>query len=181
MSSLINIYEKYKLGCDKGRVHSYIETYDTILANYVNSKTVLLEIGVASGCSLKMWEDYLGNGVIHGIDLSPKPTILNESPNIVYHQFDGSNIELLHKTFHDIKFDIIIDDGSHALNQQMLSLCALYGKLNYGGLYIIEDIQKIEFVEYFKFLPDMRVVDLRDVKNRYDDIMVIYKKFNYRS
>ena len=38
------------------------------------------------------------------------------------------------------KFDIIIDDGSHASHHQQISLAILFRHLADGGLYIVEDL-----------------------------------------
>ena len=38
------------------------------------------------------------------------------------------------------KFDVIIDDASHASHHQQISLGALFPHLNSGGYYIIEDL-----------------------------------------
>jgi hypothetical protein len=42
----------------------------------------------------------------------------------------------------DCKFDIIIDDGSHNVKDQILTLSAFITKLKKGGTYVIEDINQ---------------------------------------
>ena len=39
------------------------------------------------------------------------------------------------------KFDVIIDDGGHTMNQQRTSLITLSPLVRPGGLYIIEDLE----------------------------------------
>lgn len=42
--------------------------------------------------------------------------------------------------FHDIKFDIIIEDGSHMTSHQQSSLGFFFSFLNPNGIYICEDL-----------------------------------------
>ena len=50
------------------------------------------------------------------------------------------------------KFNIIIDDGSHLLSDQLFSLNYFYKYLTKGGYYIIEDYK---FANYFKRNKDV--------------------------
>ena len=46
-----------------------------------------------------------------------------------------------------------------------------------GGIYIIEDIQsELEAKKLNEAIPNSKIVDLRGVKNRYDDLILVYKK-----
>ncbi len=52
---------------DKIRL-GYLETYDAILAPWVDKDVKLLEIGVHRGGSLKLWREYFPRGTVVGID-----------------------------------------------------------------------------------------------------------------
>jgi len=41
----------------------------------------------------------------------------------------------------NVKFDIIVDDGSHDMNDIKISLDVLFPFLKEGGLYLIEDLE----------------------------------------
>jgi len=74
--TLHQLYDKYydpKTGWpDKGTTHSYIEVYEEILAPYRKTAKNILEIGLMSGESLRMWDEYF-KGEVFGIDCSIKP------------------------------------------------------------------------------------------------------------
>ena len=80
------------------------------------------------------------------------------------------------------KYDIIIDDGPHTL--QSMQICAQYytSMLTDNGILVIEDVQDINWIPLIlKFFPQeyqqyVQVVDLRHIKNRYDDILIILDK-----
>jgi hypothetical protein len=72
--TLQEIYLKHKRGDwpDKGSVHSYIEFYEEVLAPYRRKAKNILEIGLMSGESLRMWSEYF-TGTVYGIDCDLKP------------------------------------------------------------------------------------------------------------
>ena len=54
---------------DKNTLHSYMDVYEKIFEKYRNDPVSMLEVGVASGGSLKLWKDFFKEGsCISGID-----------------------------------------------------------------------------------------------------------------
>ena len=181
MKPLKDIYEKYKqenkmAGCgDKGTLHYYIESYDKLFNDYRELPINILEIGVAQGDSLKMWKEYFPHGNVYGIDVELPKSI----PGI--HMCECSQIDQqkLHDIFKDVAFDIIIDDGSHKIQHQLLSAKYLWNKLKVGGLYVIEDIQEPDLdipTLSLGFRKPTEVIDTRNTSKRYDDILMVWKK-----
>ena len=71
MSLLDELALKY--GTDKGsQYHNYCNKYDKILFPLREKFTNILEIGVANGSSVRMWEEYFPNATIHGVDFTPE-------------------------------------------------------------------------------------------------------------
>ncbi len=164
------------IGCnDKGGTHSYLETYDTLLEPYKNGST-LLEIGLALGDSIKLWDEYFKDSIIVGADLS----IVFQNPgyknNVILIEGDATKPSFLN-LIEGFTFDIIIDDGSHMENDQVDTFNLLKHKMNPGGVYIIEDILSLDSNrERFTSLhPNCEIIDLRKVKGRFDDVLIIYK------
>ena len=61
----------------------------------------------------------------------------------------------------DIKFDIIIEDASHMLKDQIISLFMLFKSLQSGGLFIIEEIdfpEKREDMRINQNQPDLKTI-----------------------
>lgn len=125
--------------------HNYCEVYDTLFRSFKNEVKNVLEIGTSEAASLRMWRDYFVNANIHGIDIVD----FNENNSgklgerVFAHKCDQTSKEqllvLMEKL--NVKFDILIDDGSHAMNDILFSLDVLFPFLKDGGLYIIEDIE----------------------------------------
>lgn len=184
MKSLLQIYNEQKVGDwpDKNSTHSYVPVYENILAPYRNCST-MLEIGLFSGESLKMWYEYF-EGEVYGIDCSETPHdgMADLRPMI---QSGKYNIEILDATdknqvdmvFGYMRFDVIIEDGPHDAESQIKIYNNFKDKLNPGSLYIIEDIENIDVSrEMFHNIDptkEVTILDRRHVKSRFDDVLII--------
>ena len=81
---------------------------------------------------------------------------------------------------HSTRADFAIDDGPHSLASQQRFLELYLPLLNDGGIAVIEDIQDYSRFDSLTALVGedytYEIVDLRGVKGRYDDLMlVVYK------
>jgi hypothetical protein len=186
--TLQEIYEDLKsqgFETDKGSVHSYIEVYEEILSPYRETAKHILEIGVFQGNSLRMWSHYF-KGTVYGVDCDIKPhggladlTGMIETGFYNIEIFDATNPELVKEHFGSIKFDVIVEDASHSIEQQV-ELYNLYKNyLTDNGIYIIEDIQDLDkdrnVFENLDNSKEITILDRRNIKNRYDDVLVIIK------
>lgn len=137
----------YELCCkyetDKGNVHRYDVAYSQLLKPYLklNRSIRLLEIGVASGASIQVWNDYFYKPQIFGIDIDPM-TKKYESENCKIYIGDQANQEFLQEVIRQTsgKWDIVIDDGGHLMHQQQISYEVLWPHIVPGGMYVIEDL-----------------------------------------
>ena len=170
-------------GSDKGSIHSYLPVYEKILAPYRETANNVLEIGIFRGHSLLMWEEYFANAVVYGMDCEVRPhggmanlteMIKSDLHNIII--MDAENEKEIEKRFGGGKLDVIIEDANHSTEQQ-LNLYRIWKEyLAPGGIYIIEDVQDLDTDR--KLFEDLggEVIDLRNVKGRYDDCLIIFRK-----
>jgi len=135
--NLLEIFKKYKT--DKCIYHDYHIPYEENFEFMRNDNIKLLEIGVRDCNSLRSWKEYFSNGSIYGMDIDPScEKFEKEGFNIIIG--DQGNEEDLRK-FGDIKFDIIIDDGSHFTEHMISTFKFMFDNyLNPGGVYAIEDL-----------------------------------------
>jgi hypothetical protein len=95
--------------------------------------------------------------------------------------FTNESVEFLKEKYSE-GFDIIVEDGPHTLESQIFALREYPKLLKKGGILVIEDIQKFEYCDVLLSLEldfeyeSLEVVDLRENKNRYDDLLVVLKK-----
>jgi len=114
-----------------------------LFASYASHAVNLLEVGVQNGGSLDVWASYFAKGSkIVGCDVNPLCAALQfESDAVQLVVGDVNQIETQCTIFaHAPAFDIVIDDGSHTSPDIIQSFCALFGRVNDGGLYVVEDL-----------------------------------------
>ena len=176
---------------DKNTAHSYLDLYQELLSSRKNSAKSVLEVGIHLGGSIKLWYDFFPNATIHALDILHLNEIADDLKNINRIQlYTSTNVydeTFLKKTFIDknLKFDFMLDDGPHTLETQK-EFIRLYSQLmTDDGILIIEDIQSWDCMTVLvKQVPEIlkpyiMLYDLRNKKNRYDDLVfVIDKKQN---
>ena len=168
---------------DKGTLHCYLPVYDEIMLPYRRKATDILEIGVQFGGSMTLWVNYFTRAHIHGIDPTDQLIYpIKSNKRCTYYNADGYNQEFITKTFKENSMDIIIDDGPHTLDS-MLSFAKIFPSyLKSGGLLIIEDIPSMEWIPIIESYIDKnlmhktKIIDLRSIKNRFDDLIYIAYK-----
>lgn len=119
----------------------YFELYERHFSHFVGREVNVLEIGIYSGGSLGMWRDYFGPGChIYGVDIEPACRAYAGERTDVFigDQADrGFWRELRGQT---PQFDIVIDDGGHLPEQQIVTLEEVLPHVKPGGVYLCEDV-----------------------------------------
>ena len=137
-----SLYEHFLNSKEKklDKWHHYFDIYEENFKKYKDKDITLLEIGVFRGASLRMWKEYFGkNSKIYGIDINPECKKY-EIENIKVICGNQSDPEFLKGVISEIgKPDIIIDDGGHTSNQQIVSYETLYNLMKEEGIYVVED------------------------------------------
>ena len=124
----------------------YFEAYEMQLRRFRNCDgCTLVEIGIYSGGSMRMWRWWLGEKAnIIGIDLSNSTLVYDGNPEYgsprIFAGDQGS--KAFWQAFHEQvpSYDILIDDGGHAPQLQLPTLLAAWPHLAPGGVYVCEDL-----------------------------------------
>ncbi len=139
MKQLSELAKNFKT--DKGiGLHEYTEVYDDYFDKIKNDKMNFLEIGVFTGESLKMWEAYLPNSTIIGLDINPDCAQYVGGRRKVYIGSQTDEVLLYTTCKENAPISVIIDDGSHNWDHQIITFRAAFPLLKPGGLYFIEDL-----------------------------------------
>jgi SAM-dependent methyltransferase len=126
------------------RIHKwmhYFEIYDRHFARFRGRAPVVVEFGVSQGGSLRMWKDYFGAGTrLVGIDINPECRRFEEEGVriVIGDQADRGFLRELASTLPPI--DILIDDGGHAMEQQIATFEELFAHVQPNGVYLCEDL-----------------------------------------
>jgi predicted O-methyltransferase YrrM len=180
----VNLEINPNYGTDKGSPKSYIdEFYENKFEQFRNKSIVLVEIGVRSGASLKLWSEYFSkNTKIYGLDnlddknnhSVPINKDWTSSNNVEYIVCDAYAEDNANKIG---KIDILIDDGPHTFESHVKLLDLYIDKINPGGLIVIEDIS-YDPNKIYQYLPD----NLKETSyvcdyGGYDDRLIIVEGF----
>jgi len=204
MNELRNFFEQNQ-GRLINKFDHYFDVYERYFSQFRNKKITIVEIGVYQGGSLQMWRNYFGKeATIWGIDIDPRCKSLEEENThiLIGSQEDPQFLKSIIDKIGII--DILIDDGGHTQNQQIISFEELYKQVNPdGGIYLCEDVhtsymnvyggghnRKDSFIEYSKIKVDqlnahyseqssLMVNEITKTTNSihfYDSIVVFEKK-----
>lgn len=145
-------YQAYKNSPYKSKKHTtYFDVYDKLFAPYVGKKITFIEIGVLGGGSLFMWREFFGpQARIIGVELNPDAKRWEEEG---FEIFIGSQSdpEFLKKLVEEVgEIDILLDDGGHTYEQQIVTTECLLPHIRDGGLLVVEDTHT-SYMEGFGF------------------------------
>lgn len=134
------VFQKYN--SDKSGYHTYENVYGSLFNDRSLVKNVL-EVGIHLGASLKAWKDLFPNANIIGLENNVERFFTEKRIHSMY--IDQSIIQ----TFVDFKsvmrgtkFDFIIDDGCHYLQETKDTFHQLLPMLEINGWFIVEDIRE---------------------------------------
>ncbi len=163
---------------NKIQAHGYSKFYQDIFYPIKNEVLNIIEIGSFYGNASAALFFYFKKSKIYGADINPdmfrykadrlKSLFVNSS------SLSSIKNELINK---NIKFDIIIEDASHMLKDQIISLFYLFPILNKGGYFIVEELDFPETREDMRVnhhAPDLKTILLsalekKDFKSSYID------------
>jgi len=127
----------------------YFPIYERHFSWYRNKSLVFLEIGVAGGGSLAMWQRFFGPfAKIVGIDIAEECR-QHEAPGIFVRIGDQGDEKFLAKIIEEFGVpDVVLDDGSHRMEHIARSFNFLYPKLPKNGIYAVEDLHTAYWEEF---------------------------------
>jgi cephalosporin hydroxylase len=163
----LEIFRSYKRSKYLSIKHSsYFHVYEELLAKYRGRTFTFIEIGVLNGGSLFMWRDYFGPAArIIGIDINPDAKKWEKDGFEIFlgSQSDEKFWDELFSAIGDV--DVVLDDGGHTNDQQIVTTEKCIPHIKDGGLLIVEDTHasyltsfgnpsKYSFINYCKTLID---------------------------
>ena len=152
LSSLFNSY-----GSDKAAKHDYFLVYSDFFDELgPNKKLKVLEIGMGTnnphlistmgvngkpGASLRAFRDALPFADIYGADIDKNILFEEERIKTAWvDQFEQDSFIAMTDSLGEKKFNLIIDDGLHAVSANLNSLIFSINSLEEGGIFVVEDI-----------------------------------------
>jgi SAM-dependent methyltransferase len=137
--SIMELYLNLEKSCSKWS--GYFDVYERHLNKFIGKSPRILEVGIQNGGSIELWLKYFGAGtkvIAVDIDEGCRRHRYNGNVEIIIGDQGDENFwsDLLSKQG---KFDIVIDDGSHIMDHQIITMNRVFPHVNDGGVYICED------------------------------------------
>ncbi len=146
-------------GSDKSTLHNYTVFYNFLFNDIKQEVKNVFELGLGwqpnSGASHRGWREYFNNANIYGAEIDSNVLFTEERIHTFYcDQTNKSDIDNLwsNKDLLNIELDIIIDDGYHNYNANIIFFENSFRKLKKNGYYIIEDILNDEIFLFEEYL-----------------------------
>jgi hypothetical protein len=142
---LYDYFASYTEGPGIWKPVQYFGPYHRHLGRYVGRPVTVLEIGVYSGGSLRMWRDYFGSQAhVYGVDIEPEcRQHTDERIDVVIG--DQSDPAFWAESLAALpELDVVIDDGGHEPQHQIPTFEAVLGHIRRGGTYICEDLGGVD-------------------------------------
>jgi hypothetical protein len=194
-------------GSDKGRIniesswHNYTTLYYELFKSLQNDKLRIFELGLGTnninipsnmglngkpGASLYGWSEFFINSDIFGADIDRE--ILFNTNKIKTFYCDQTNPQAIKNLWenNDLNenFDIIIEDGLHTFEANVIFFENSIHKLNPNGYYIIEDINIKEKEAFEKKIQEWKCkyenlqfsfIEIPSKINKHDNNLLIIK------
>ena len=191
----LEIYKAYLQSPYLSLKHSaYFQVYEDLLSQYRNKPITFVEVGVLNGGSLFMWRNFFGpQARIIGLDFNPLAKRW-EKDGFEIHIGSQSDPQFWAQFFDTVGMvDILLDDGGHTNEQQIVTTHQSIPFIKDGGLLIVEDVHasyfkdfgnpsKYSFINYAKLFIDginARFPGVEVVQNMFRD--AVYSAHFYDS
>lgn len=127
----------------------YFHTYDEVFSSYRGKPITFVEIGVLHGGSLFMWREFFGpQARIIGVELNPEAGRW-EADGFEIHIGDQSDEKFWDGFFDSVgNVDLILDDGGHTNEQQLVTVNSCKEHVNDGGKIVVEDVHTSYLSEF---------------------------------
>lgn len=127
----------------------YFPIYERHFAPFVGRPLTMLEIGSGGGGSSQMWKRYFGpNARIVGIDINPNCREF-EDEQVKIRIGDQSDTAFLAEVLDEFGTpDIVLDDGSHRMDDINTTFTWLYPRTSRSGIYLVEDLHTAYWDEF---------------------------------
>jgi hypothetical protein len=117
----------------------YLRHYEEVFGPFRDLPINVIEVGVAGGHSLRLWQWYFSAARIIGIDIAPSAKALagGRVSIEIGSQADGNFLRRICQAHPPTLF---IDDGSHLADHNIFTFERVFPMLLPGGIYVVEDL-----------------------------------------
>jgi hypothetical protein len=127
-------------GTDKQSNHNYGDAYESLFPDR-NRIELVMEVGVADGSCLLAWREVFPNATIVGMDIHHSDKAHGD--RIEFYRGDQRSLHDCYAAVGGRKFDLIIDDATHNLEDTLRTLLYLWPFVKPNGIYVVEEFPNV--------------------------------------
>jgi len=137
LSNLATVYHT-----DKHHGHNYFnEIYQDLFFPIKDTISKFVELGVHEGASIMIWREFFQNAEIIGLDISADYHKFHDKTRITLESINsGIKETLINFANKHNDLDVFMDDGSHIMDHQQITLATIFKSVKSGGIYVLEDL-----------------------------------------
>ena len=156
--------------------HHYADFFHKNFEQIKNKRVDILEIGLAKGDGIASFFFYFPFANFIGLDNNPF-RVRYKSKRIRNIYVDISSKRVLENLTNHLnqKFDLIVEDCSHKLIDQILCFAENFKNLKKGGIYVVEDLNFPESHEMYN--PTNEDIDLKTILKKINSNENVYTKY----
>lgn len=175
-SAVLNADGVHIGGSDRESNHSYGDAYESLFPNRDRIELVM-EVGVADGACMLAWRDVFPNALIVGMDIHQSASSYGE--RLEFHLGDQRNRHDCERAakWGERLFDVIIEDATHELDGNLLTLFFLWPFVKPGGLYVIEEFADVHshIKNILALWPNAQIIDTKGPYGGNEPLIVFRK------
>lgn len=152
----LNSYQGFCSECEGYQLHKK-HCGQAVWKSTRESLQLMMEVGVTDGSCLHAWREVFPNAVCVGLDIHPSARA--EGNRIEFHLGDQRSREDCERAAAGRKFDLIIEDATHKLEDTLLTLYWLWPHVAPGGLYVVEEWDNIDRHRICELWPNAEIVN----------------------
>lgn len=174
-------YLAYKYGTDKSKDdHKYVDIYASLFSPSRFDFMNVMEIGVAAGQSIQLWNDFFPRANIFAMDFQIRDAVLTNLQRLqrvkilLCNALVASEVDVALANYIEKGelgqeqqaaelMDLIIDDANHERYEQELVLANTWRFLKPGGHYVIEDVDAQSDGLDFELAPELLMASTRHI------------------
>ncbi len=141
---LKDYFDSHQEGHGIWKWEHYFDIYHRHFSKFVGREVHVLEVGIYSGGSLDMWKAYFGPKChVIGVDIEEACKAYEDDRTKVF-VGDQADREFWKRFKKEVPvIDIVIDDGGHLPEQQIVTLEEMLPHLRPNGVYLCEDVHSV--------------------------------------
>ena len=161
-------------GTDKNSNHNYGSSYESLFPDR-DAVELVLEVGIAGGHSMLAWREIFQRATIVGMDIHP--CSCERGPRLEFHVGDQRSHADCMRAVNGRQFDFIVEDATHVLENNLLTMFYLWPFVKPGGVYVVEEFANIgSWRENIKLFRGAELLDTMGPFGGNEPLLVVRKE-----